>query len=91
MNKWKYNIDFTDHVKKYQSEEYGVEEMCMKIHEQLQAFKLYDVDYDYTNVVDELGDLVDEPEISVQEYDYWLAGLYDWADYNHTAWIVPTF
>ena len=90
MNKWKYNIDFTSHVKKYQSEEYGVEEMCMKIHEQLSNFKLYSKDDEYTDLVDQLEMIID-PSMEVDDYDYWLASLCDWADYNHTAWIQPTY
>ena len=91
MTKWKYKIDFTNHVKKYQSEEYGVEEMCMKIHKQLRSFKLYEKDDDYTYIVDDLGDMVnDDGVIEIEDYDNWLNNLYDWADYIR-CWIVPTF
>lgn len=89
MTEWKYTIDFTYHMHAYQNEEININDMSMRIHQTLKLNNLYGKNDEYDDIVDQLEMIID-PEMTVDDFDYWLSNLYDWADCDHTAWIEPS-
>lgn len=91
MANWKATVNLKDLWKAYN--ELGSLPLHELAHETANRLKAtlpgaYADDYQFESIVDELADF--HPEDSVENFDYILLRLYDWADEGHRLW-VKTF
>lgn len=87
MANWKARVDVSDLWKAHRDGAMPIHELAHELADRLKHTLpgAYLEDYQYEGIVDELADFHEED--SVDNFDYILSQLYDWADEGHRLWI----
>ena len=97
MANWKYTVDFS---KFWNDENISVPDKGKLAAKQIRkAFPKSWFDFtsnDYDSEIDEIAEAFEhitgyDDVTPTEEFDNWMKALYDFADYNHTAWIKTNF
>lgn len=91
MANWKHTIDCSGF---WRDDEVPVEEKGKKLATllRLKVFKHYPEDWELEEIIESFECIsgMEGEFTATDEFDNWLAWLYDWADYDHRLWIQTT-
>lgn len=84
MPEWKTKVSIVDLHDAFHDKKITVQELAAKVAKRL---KLNRYAEELEDIIDGFISLSEDPEAEIDEYDYWLHELYDFADFDHRIWV----
>lgn len=88
MPEWKTKVNIVDLHSAFQDGKITVQELAAGVAKRL---KLNRYAEELEEIIDYFISLSEDPKADVEEYDYVLSELYDFADFDHRIWVNAVF
>ena len=90
MTDWQTTVRISDLHESYREDGITIQEMARFLLDRLNKNSWIQKNLvgrmDYTEITDELEEMINDPELEIQDWGYFLERLYDFSDY-HKIWV----